>query len=402
MNNYDGPTIPFEFGQGATNFVTHRLVRSRRQGPHAFTHYTSAIETEVDGAGVGGPVIMDVGFGVNVWKKGWANSPALSRPSLPIGQIDGIDIYLRNSGPQQTGALDNSDTCALGWNVVSLGDCGATFGFEGVTYSMDNNYSLRRGIDVQCGAINWTSTVECSYGMNVVALVGANDAGLLIQNSAGGTWNHAIDVGFGAFYLGMDGSIVAGAATGGNKGAGTINALAVYDDNALLTCPALAKEFLERGVVDVAKWDAMVPDHVIPAHKQRVPGDEKKRTAHDFEVHYDADGNGIAATPIPISDEVDIPEHRSARHHKAAHVFKAMLDDGFDPRDPAQYAAKLKRDEALPGMPSQKDWQHGALSMGELQSRLWLAVEMLALVVIKQEEQSRAIDARVTRLERRR
>jgi hypothetical protein len=73
-------------------------------------------------------------------------------------------------------------------------------------------------------------------------------------------------------------------------------------------------------------------------------------------------------------------------------MFKAMIDEGFDPRDPVQYIAKLKADQALPGMPTQANWEHNSLSAGELHSRLWLATEMLALVVINLHE-------RVARLE---
>lgn len=119
-------------------------------------------------------------------------------------------------------------------------------------------------------------------------------------------------------------------ATGGDKGAGTLNAVGVYDDNTLLTCMALAKEFREHGRVDLAKWDAMVP------------------------------GDG---------------EHHAARY------FAKLIGTGFDPRDTDQYFKKMKTDEALPGMPSQADWKHGKLSSGEMISRLWLAVEMLAVTI---------------------
>ena len=115
-------------------------------------------------------------------------------------------------------------------------------------------------------------------------------------------------------------------ASGTDKGVGTVNAVGVYDDNVLLTCMPMQKGFREKGRVDLKKWDKLAP-------------------------------NG---------------------HHPAAHKFAAMLDEGFDPRDPANYIARAERDEALPGMPTLDEWKHGEISTGEMISRLWLAVEMLA------------------------
>lgn len=127
--------------------------------------------------------------------------------------------------------------------------------------------------------------------------------------------------GNGALFVG--GGVVSGAPTGGNKGAGTVNGTAVYDDNVLLTC--IGVEYFRDGKVSLTQWDALAP-------------------------------NG---------------------RHEVAHKFAEMLKT-FDPRDPEQYISKMVLDGALPGMPSVADWQHNALSVGEMYNRLWLAVELLA------------------------
>lgn len=124
-------------------------------------------------------------------------------------------------------------------------------------------------------------------------------------------------------YLNAGGGLYVGGASGGNKGYGTINAQALYDDNVLLTC--FGVQHLKYGLVDLAQWDAINP-------------------------------NG---------------------RHELAHRFADMLGD-FDPRDPDQYIAKMLRDEALPGMPAISEWKHNELSLGEMHNRLWLAVELLA------------------------
>lgn len=212
-----------------------------------------------------------------------------------------------------------------------------------------------------------------------------------------------------------------GAPTGGDKGAGTINASDVYNDNVALTCMALASEFLKNGTVDTDFWDGLVPPQVIPEYRSwkqvtelrwvvedidetihaepddprsRVVEVRRRRVRHkklfpviDFTPVYDANGNGLDAIFHPLMEEVVTPEQVIPRRHELAHRFKAMVDDGFDPRDPVQYIMKLKADEALPGMLTKAEWQHGEHSTGELFGRLWLATEMLALVVISLHEQ---------------
>jgi hypothetical protein len=156
-----------------------------------------------------------------------------------------------------------------------------------------------------------------------------NSTGLYVQNTtaststATGALTVAGGVGVsGAAFIG--GGVVVGAPSAGdNKGVGTINATAVYDDNVLLTC--FGAQYAARGTVDLAQWDAVAP----------------------------------------------------SGEHKLAHTFVDMLKD-FDPRNPRQYVERMLRDEALPGMPTTKDWKHNALSVGEMHNRLWLAVELLA------------------------
>ncbi|GAA2867545.1 hypothetical protein GCM10010837_18580 [Aminobacter niigataensis] len=198
-------------------------------------------------------------------------------------------------------------------------------------------------------------------------------------------------------------------ATGGDKGDNTINFGAVYDDNSLLTCMAMSKEFIENGEIDIAKWDAMVPDIQVPESREDVPvmvdrlvpvvraldevaedGGLVRRFIETYETVtvqaadlipvWDENGNGISVVEHPLFEEVVTPATIVPRIHGTARIFKAMCDAGFDPRDPEQYFAKMRAEEALPGMPTQADWEHNGLSIGELASRKWLAMEMVAVV----------------------
>lgn len=231
--------------------------------------------------------------------------------------------------------------------------------------------------------------------------------------------------------------LVVGSPTGGDKGVGTINATAVYDDNTLLTCMALQREFLETGTVDTDFWDSLVPDLEIPESiepgrvepervvveplledvlvRQRklvetdggyvlqIVEETVQRQVVDLMPVWDEAGNGIAAVEVPatierviearvVPDRITSPAERVERRHELAHRFAAMVADGFDPRDPVAYIARLKADEALPGMPTKAEWQHGGLSTGELYGRLWLATEMLAIVVMNLHERVAALE----------
>jgi hypothetical protein len=124
----------------------------------------------------------------------------------------------------------------------------------------------------------------------------------------------------GAFGAGL----VLGAPTGGDRGTGTLNAQTVYDDNVVLTCAGV--QHLKYGTMDAAQWDALTP----------------------------------------------------TGKHPAARKLSEMLGEGFDPRDPKQFVARMLADEALPGMPAAKDWRHNEIPVGEMISRLWMALELLA------------------------
>lgn len=211
-------------------------------------------------------------------------------------------------------------------------------------------------------------------------------------------------------------------ATGGDKGNNTLNYGAVYDDNTLLTCMALQEEFIERGEIDLDKWDAVVPNQVVPERRETIEvtyvvteirpvavieesdGRLVRRIVEQqverevpvvwAEPVYDEAGAIVDALETPIFDEVVVPERIIERVHGTARVFKAMIESGFDPRNPDAYFAKMRTDEALPGMPTKHDWQHNDLSSGEMLGRLWLAAEMQAIV-------ANAMWARLLTVERR-
>ena len=212
-------------------------------------------------------------------------------------------------------------------------------------------------------------------------------------------------------------------ASGNAKGNNTINFGAVYDDNTLLTCMAMSKEFFDTGDINLDKWDAFVPDQeveeVVAEHPVYVDSDEdelsskmtnkgivvrktgrKKRVPlKEWVPIYDENGRGIDAVLVETYEKVVTPARTVRRQHRTARVFKDMLANGFDPRDPEMFFEKMRKDEALPGMPNQSNWEHNTLCTGEMISHMWLATEMLAIVSNVMWGKLKDLTARVEALE---
>jgi hypothetical protein len=166
---------------------------------------------------------------------------------------------------------------------------------------------------------------------------------LRFVTSAAGAVNVRYYIGTGFYYP---------AATGGDKGAGTINVSQVYANNVLLTSMPASAEFRKTGDFDVAAWDAIVPE---------------------------------------------------GQEHHTAHLFKAMLDDGFDPRRPENFVEKFRRDEVLPGMPERRYFErefHNTFSLDNLLSRLWLATDIIGVSFAATVDRLGDVEARLDELER--
>lgn len=132
-----------------------------------------------------------------------------------------------------------------------------------------------------------------------------------------------------------------GSPTGGDKGAGTLNATAVYDDNTLLTCYVLDAAL--DGRIDMAKWDEKVPNREIPAEGEQ-----------------------------PASVEVRI--------HEDARKFEARLGGKYDPLDIDKYAAHWKEKRHLTSMPNEATFDpEKGMAIGSWVQRLIETVEIQAV-----------------------
>lgn len=152
-----------------------------------------------------------------------------------------------------------------------------------------------------------------------------------------------------------------GAPTGGDKGAGTLNANAVYDDNTLLTCYPF-DAYLD-GRIDDAKWDALVPDRTIPAV---------------------VDDDGKVLEPARIE----------RRTHEDMRKFRSRLGTEFDPLDIDKYSAHWKTKRHLTSLPNEATFDPlKGMPTGAWIQRLIETVEIQAIHISQLHDRLKAVEA---------
>ena len=178
----------------------------------------------------------------------------------------------------------------------------------------------------------WTSPTDASESMD-----------FRFQTIDSGTFADRMYLGSGIYMVG---------ATGGDKGTGSINATAVYDDNTLLTCYVL--EGWLDGAINVDRWDAAVPDRE----------DEERR-------------------------------------HERARGFAAVLKDRLDTDKLIAWVRRNRRLPAFPGPDHWRDRHNSKMASGDVLQRLWETVELLFVHMVKGHERTKALEERVAKLEER-
>lgn len=159
------------------------------------------------------------------------------------------------------------------------------------------------------------------------------------------------------------GGVQVGNPTGGDKGAGSINAQAVYDDNTLLSCYVFDQAL--DGGVEIDKWDQKVPDRIVPI---QTTFDQK--TGQEVKVE---------------------PERRVARKHDPLRKFAGRVGSAHDPLTLDGYARHWREKRHLTSMPNEAafDPADGQLTTGEWIQRLVETVEIQAVLIEQLNERTK-------------
>ena len=165
----------------------------------------------------------------------------------------------------------------------------------------------------------------------------------------------------------------AGNPTGGYKGLGTINAVAVYDDNVLLG-PDYALESYVDGEIDFEKWDGRAK--------------KKLRRELDYENVLKKDKKDKDGKSIKL---IDVDEKVKNKKHEAANRFEPELNFNID-----NYSAFWKTKKHLPSFLSIESILSGEEdkpSVGDFVNRLIEAIEVQAIHIDQLNKRLKVLEA---------
>lgn len=159
----------------------------------------------------------------------------------------------------------------------------------------------------------------------------------------------------------MGGGITVGSPTGGDKGAGTLNAVGVYDDNSLLSCYPF-EAYLD-GKITEKKWDDKTPNQTIPGTFTETPVLDKDHKP----------------TGKVIRKEIE-PEKIVKRKHDDMRKFRDRIGTKYDPLDLDKYWQHIVDKRHLTSMPNEETFDpEQGLPTGAWIQRLVETVEIQAI-----------------------
>ena len=281
-----------------------------------------------------------------------------------------VAAYLPLAGGAMTGLITNFASTGIDDDateeVLGLADGGGTWGPATAASSFTQQRSVNDGIH---GVAGGTSLGQGGNFLLYGATHGTRASDLLLRSGSTVIWEY--DASDSGWECAVD--IVVGSPTGGHKGAGTINAQAVYDDNSLLTPYVL--EWARDGAVDLDALDAKVPDRQI----------EQKT----FSEVTDDDGKVVGVEEVRTT-------RTEVRRHEPARKFLARIGTEYDPLDIDKYTKHWRDKSHLTSMPNPAKLASGSeLSAGEWVQRLVETCEIQAIHIAELHERLKALEQSV-------
>ncbi len=271
--------------------------------------------------------------------------PADDEFSLVLGNVETLNIN----------SAGRAEFKATGTNVVTFrSSFNPTTSAVGVTVQFISEGAS--GANEILGRFNYwgkdSASVNELYAYFEIIMVdntaGSEDASFAVTTIAGGSRSRRFEVRQGLFMQG---------ASGGDKGAGTINATAVYDDNTLLTCYVFDQAL--DGTADLEKWDRKIPDRIFQE------GD-----------------SGLETERIEV------------RRHEPLRKFLSRIGAEHDPLTLDGYARHWKEKRHLTSMPNEATYDpvNAPMAAGEWIQRLVETAEIQAVLIEQLNERVKALE----------
>lgn len=178
-----------------TSFSANRARRIFRamSGSHA-GRTDSVIHTELlaSGSTRNGPANASVGQSVYITKRGYAGGSATA------GEIDALEIFLRQDGPDGLPSADpgSSDAAALMINAQNVGTCGfvAVLDATSSNISRASGFPIDRSMQVQAGVVDANNAAgKIAYGYTAVMKVGQGRTAFHAGTTGTGSWENLFD-----------------------------------------------------------------------------------------------------------------------------------------------------------------------------------------------------------------
>lgn len=164
----------------STTRKAKRIFRSSHPGPHLTVSYSTwHIEARPIGAGVNGPSRADFAQTISVMKQGWTGN------STTAGEIDGLYIVGRNSGPDASTGVEKSDMSGILVDVQNRGQVGFANVLEASVSNIDRSNVITRSIQVQIGNVYTTPDFSEEYGFVASVNTGTIGVGFQSQDKTG-------------------------------------------------------------------------------------------------------------------------------------------------------------------------------------------------------------------------
>lgn len=172
--------------------LSHRILRTASGAHPGRTESARHTEMLAYGSTLNGPANATVAESMYITKRGYAGGSAAS------GEIDGLELFLRQDGPDgfASAAPESSDAAALMVNAQNIGTCGFVAVLDASVSNLlrTSGFPIDISMQVQSGVIDANNAAgKVSFGHVAVMRAGTGRTAFHAGVSNTGTWENLFD-----------------------------------------------------------------------------------------------------------------------------------------------------------------------------------------------------------------